>query len=279
MPEFRSFKKSDWTSYHEVTKEVFPDDITNRSRKEFNERIKVPGDRFIGYFDGPELIGYIYLHIYPNVSHLRRIVVNQLYRGRGHGTAIMQHALDQFRHNSSSSAMLYVETSNDAAIMLYRKFGFEADQEAWHFIIPLDDFYRDIEGISLDGFSLEEVSVKDLDVVVQEFPNVNKEQTLVQIEESNRTGKSDVVFLGLYNHDELVGFSRFSRSYSGSKPFEYRQIVHADILIKLLARQYKLPEKGYIRLTFDNYQELSDLYTKRGYKLHRHMYTMKLNLD
>ncbi|MHA2254171.1 MAG: GNAT family N-acetyltransferase [Candidatus Kariarchaeaceae archaeon] len=278
MPEFRQFKKSDWASYFEVTKEAFPDDLSNGAKDEFYNRIEIPSDRFIGYFEGSELLGYAYLHLYTELAHLRRIVVNQLYRGRGHGKAIMEHVLNQFRDYSASGAMLYVETSNKVAINLYQKFDFKVNKEAWHFIIPLDDFNRDIEGISLDGFTLKELSVEDMDIVARKFPNVSKEQMQIQIFDKMRTGKSNVVFLGLYNNNELVGFSRFSRSYSGSKPFEYRQLVHADILINLLARQYKLPEKRYIRLTFDNYQELADLYTERGYKLHRHMYTMKTSL-
>ena len=61
-------------------------------------------------------------------------------------------------------------------------------------------------------------------------------------------------------------------------PFEYKQINHADILVKLLETHYKLPDKEYIRITFDNYLELAELCIKRGYKLHHHMYTMKASL-
>lgn len=278
MTVFRQFKKSDWSLYRRIAEEAFSDEFITRSEEEFYKIIETEKDRFIGYFEGRELLGYTYFQLYSELSWLRSIAINQKYRGKGHGTALMEYVLHRFREYPSSGAMLYVETDNEVAINLYKKSGFVVNTESWHFIIPMDDFNRDIEGISLNNYSLEELSSEDLISVIQKFSNVNEEQMRSQMEKTEPDGKSSLHFLGLYDRDELVGFSRFSPSFSGSMPFEYQQITHADILVKLLETHYKLPDKEYIRITFDHYQELAELWSRRGYRLHHHMFTMKISL-
>lgn len=63
----------------------------------------------------------------PHAPHfiLAGLAVSPAYQQQGIGTLLVQHALDYCRQHKACSLTLKVNPSNEAALRLYRKFGFE----------------------------------------------------------------------------------------------------------------------------------------------------------
>jgi ribosomal-protein-alanine N-acetyltransferase len=78
--------------------------------------VEKPGERVIGYI--------IYWHIREDVQ-VNNIAVHPDFRGRGIAEALMRHVIDKVRANGATFMTLEVRVSNDAAVTLYRKLGFE----------------------------------------------------------------------------------------------------------------------------------------------------------
>lgn len=56
--------------------------------------------------------------------HINNVAVLPRYRGRGMGTALMRHVLDEARKLGARRATLEVRASNQAAVRLYERLGF-----------------------------------------------------------------------------------------------------------------------------------------------------------
>lgn len=59
------------------------------------------------------------------VGHILNIAVDPAFRGRGLGKRLLEYALEYCRGLGAERVELEVRTGNDAAIALYRKYGFE----------------------------------------------------------------------------------------------------------------------------------------------------------
>jgi ribosomal-protein-alanine N-acetyltransferase len=60
----------------------------------------------------------------PPVGHILNIAVDPAYRRKGLGKRLLEYALDYCRQLGAERVELEVRTGNDAAIALYRKYGF-----------------------------------------------------------------------------------------------------------------------------------------------------------
>ena len=71
--------------------------------------------------DDPTQVGHITsLHVLPQL------------RGRGHGRALMDHVLDEFRNRGYSTVTLWVLEQNRAARRFYERYGFRQDRATRH---------------------------------------------------------------------------------------------------------------------------------------------------
>lgn len=75
------------------------------------------------------VVGYIVATLVPNhgrpLGHVKDFAVHPDRRGEGVGTALLSRALSTLATRGASSVKLEVRADNDAAIGLYRDFGFE----------------------------------------------------------------------------------------------------------------------------------------------------------
>ena len=103
-----------------------------------------PYDAFLGFLGEPGflvaiehglILGYIVADAgrrYGAVTgHVKDLAVHPDHRGRGIGTRLLDRGFDQLRRQDVSRVKLEVRATNDAAIALYDRFGFEA-----HHTIP-----------------------------------------------------------------------------------------------------------------------------------------------
>jgi ribosomal-protein-alanine N-acetyltransferase len=70
-------------------------------------------------------VGVITIRTTGELADLHRLAVAPAYRRQGVGTALVRSALDTVRHLGARAVILEVRDTNDAAIMLYQKLGFE----------------------------------------------------------------------------------------------------------------------------------------------------------
>jgi len=70
-------------------------------------------------------IGLIQILIFDSSAELRIKIVQSNFRGKGFGSQAMRALIEKIRSRGLTSVYLYVRQDNQAAINLYRKFGFE----------------------------------------------------------------------------------------------------------------------------------------------------------
>jgi [ribosomal protein S18]-alanine N-acetyltransferase len=73
---------------------------------------------------GASVVAYIATWIVADEVHVNNLAVLPDYRGRGYGTALLAHALDEAAAHGAHRATLEVRRSNDPARRLYERFGF-----------------------------------------------------------------------------------------------------------------------------------------------------------
>ena len=82
-------------------------------------------DRIYVLEDEGKVIGYADVRNMYGDCDLMSICVTREARGRGGAGLLMEHILEQARADDARQMLLEVRRSNEAAIGLYRKFGFE----------------------------------------------------------------------------------------------------------------------------------------------------------
>ncbi|RMH47280.1 MAG: ribosomal-protein-alanine N-acetyltransferase [Gammaproteobacteria bacterium] len=89
------------------------------------QTLRQSGHFAYGAFLHDALIGYYVFQVIHDEGHLLNLCVSPTYQGRGYGTLLMSHFVQQAKLCELRSLLLEVRASNQAAIHLYRKFGFE----------------------------------------------------------------------------------------------------------------------------------------------------------
>lgn len=75
--------------------------------------------------DGERIVGYLGYWMLVDEMHISTLAVHPQLRGRGIGEQLLQTGLDQAWIQGAAIATLEVRPSNQAAIALYSKYGFE----------------------------------------------------------------------------------------------------------------------------------------------------------
>lgn len=93
----------------------------------FEHYLEEPG--FLVAEEDGKVVGYVVATLVPNhgraLGHVKDFAVHPDRRGEGVGTTLLSRALATVAAHGASSVKLEVRADNDAAIGLYRDFGFE----------------------------------------------------------------------------------------------------------------------------------------------------------
>lgn len=96
-----------------------------------------------------EVAGFCAFWLVFDEIHINNLAMRPEYRGRGHGSALLQHILNEARRLGARRATLEVRASNLGARRLYERFGFRvAGTRERYYSNPVEDaliLWRDDE--------------------------------------------------------------------------------------------------------------------------------------
>ena len=95
------------------------------SRSMFASELAKPGSICLGAFEGGRLVGYVINSRYVDAWHVMNVAVAPSHQRRGIATQLLEHLFDLTREDERRGYTLEVRTSNEDAIRLYEKLGFE----------------------------------------------------------------------------------------------------------------------------------------------------------
>lgn len=271
MIHFRTFREKDWKEFTAIVEEAF--ERENVQKKNFIGLLKDGG--FIGAFEKDKLVGYLRLLIMEGYGHLGQIAVEKEERGKGYGNKLMIYAINYFKEKQISSVGLYVETKNNAAISLYKKYGFRKNHETWHYWIEKDGLNKvEISENSFRNTNLRILTSSDYKEVMRTFPNANGNELKTHLGDTRNIGLSGGVSLplGLFVDDKLQVYGRFNPEFPGCRPFWVTKVSYFDEFVKQM-KEYK--EKDHLRITFDRNNDLAEFFNQRNYRLHHHLWMME----
>ena len=268
MPRIRTLTENDWSQFEVLELDAFPNDPNGK--EDFLRWLDYDG--FFGLFNDDQiLIGYLYCRIYSGYAHLHRIGVLSTERGKGYGSMLFERAISYFEDNLSPLFNLYVESHNSTAISLYKKYGLEIVFESWHFILYLEQ-HNSFQTSPLKEVITRNLSLDDLPVVQTSFANsdVNEIRGMLEDIQSKKVSNK---FIAMFDKSELKAIARMNAKFSGCRPFYISDLSYFDTFINELLK-LKEPDKTYIRITFDDNDELANLCKERKYEIHHHLYKM-----
>ena len=121
--EIRRLELSDLNAIEGIEQRAYP---TPWSRSMFASEIAKPTSICLGAFEGSELVGYIVNSRYVDAWHVMNVAVDPDRQRRGIATALLERLFDVTRDDERRGYTLEVRVSNDGAIRLYERLGFEA---------------------------------------------------------------------------------------------------------------------------------------------------------
>ena len=95
------------------------------SRSMFASELAKPASICLGAFEGDRLVGYVINSRYVDAWHVMNVAVSPSHQRRGIATQLLEHLFDLTRDDERRGYTLEVRTSNEDAIRLYEKLGFE----------------------------------------------------------------------------------------------------------------------------------------------------------
>jgi ribosomal-protein-alanine N-acetyltransferase len=95
------------------------------SRSMFASELAKSSSVCLGAFDGERLIGYVINSRYVDAWHIMNVAVDPDFRRRGIATRLLEHVFESTRDDQRRGYTLEVRVSNERAISLYEKLGFE----------------------------------------------------------------------------------------------------------------------------------------------------------
>ena len=97
------------------------------SRSMFASEIAKPSSICLGAFEAEsgELLGYLIISRYVDAWHVMNVAVEPTYRRRGIATALLDRLFELTADDGRRGYTLEVRVSNEAAIELYERLGFE----------------------------------------------------------------------------------------------------------------------------------------------------------
>ena len=120
--KIRLLQLTDIDAIEEIEQRAYP---TPWSRSMFASELAKPTSICLGAFEGRDLVGYIINSRYVDAWHVMNVAVDPLHQRRGIATALLEHLFEQTRGDERRGYTLEVRVSNDDAIRLYERLGFE----------------------------------------------------------------------------------------------------------------------------------------------------------
>lgn len=152
----RPFRPEDLARIQEITVESFEEVSIDRNIERVYGRIAgrdwkerkardVAGDCAAqpdGVFvaeEAGEIVGYITTRLdrFTGIGRIPNLAVDERFRGRGIGSALIRHALDWMRDQGMAMAKIETLVQNERGQALYPRFGFREIARQIHYVMPL----------------------------------------------------------------------------------------------------------------------------------------------
>ena len=122
MIEIRTLDLGDLGAIEAIEQRSYP---TPWSRSMFASELAKPTSICLGAFEGEDLVGYVINSRYVDAWHVMNVAVDPEHRGRGIATALLERLFAVTADDARRGYTLEVRVSNEDAIRLYEKLGFD----------------------------------------------------------------------------------------------------------------------------------------------------------
>jgi ribosomal-protein-alanine N-acetyltransferase len=121
--EIRVLELGDLTAIEAIEQKAYP---TPWSRSMFASELAKPTSICLGAFEGQDLVGYVINSRYVDAWHVMNVAVDPEHQRRGVATALLERLFELTRDDERRGYTLEVRVSNEDAIGLYEKLGFDS---------------------------------------------------------------------------------------------------------------------------------------------------------
>jgi ribosomal-protein-alanine N-acetyltransferase len=121
--EIRVLELGDLSAIEAIEQKAYP---TPWSRSMFASELAKPTSICLGAFEGQDLAGYVINSRYVDAWHVMNVAVDPEHQRRGVATALLERLFELTRDDERRGYTLEVRVSNEDAIGLYEKLGFES---------------------------------------------------------------------------------------------------------------------------------------------------------
>ncbi len=123
MIEIRRLDLIDLSGIEAIEVRAYP---TPWSRSMFASELAKPTSICLGAFEGEELVGYVINSRYVDAWHVMNVAVEPEHQGRGIASSLLERLFELTHDDERRGYTLEVRVSNESAIRLYEKLGFES---------------------------------------------------------------------------------------------------------------------------------------------------------
>jgi ribosomal-protein-alanine N-acetyltransferase len=120
--EIRALEAADLAAIEEIEQSAYP---TPWSRSMFASELAKPTSICLGAFEGEELVGYVINSRYVDAWHVMNVAVDPDHQRRGVASRLLERLFELTRDDERRGYTLEVRVSNEGAIELYERLGFE----------------------------------------------------------------------------------------------------------------------------------------------------------
>ena len=120
--QIRTLDLSDLDGVEHIEQRAYP---TPWSRSMFASELAKPTSICLGAFEGSDLVGYVINSRYVDAWHVMNVAVDPDHQRRGIASALLERLFELTRDDERRGYTLEVRVSNEDAIGLYEKLGFE----------------------------------------------------------------------------------------------------------------------------------------------------------
>jgi ribosomal-protein-alanine N-acetyltransferase len=121
--EIRVLELSDLSAIEAIEQKAYP---TPWSRSMFASELAKPTSICLGAFEGRDLVGYVINSRYVDAWHIMNVAVDPEHQRRGVASALLERLFELTHDDERRGYTLEVRVSNEDAIRLYEKLGFES---------------------------------------------------------------------------------------------------------------------------------------------------------
>ena len=123
MVDIRRLDLADLDAIEAIEQRAYP---TPWSRAMFASELAKPTSICLGAFEGSELVGYIVNSRYVDAWHVMNVAVDPDRQRRGIATKLLERLFELTHADERRGYTLEVRVSNEGAIRLYERLGFES---------------------------------------------------------------------------------------------------------------------------------------------------------